>query len=409
MSTVPGQAYWRQNIALLPVYMNVFMMGCGNGWLPNAIYFMMIGQEVHATSTQCAMIASFSELGRIIFAIPAGILADKYGRKKITIAISFLHFFIWLGVSLDTSLITIYAGRLIVGVATALVNATALTSIGEIASPEIRGQLTSIYQIFMNVGAILTGVISALFSSYKLLSWGIAFFSTVSLLPMLWVSETPSFLITVSKLEQAKTNLQRIRKGYSEREIDEEFEKLKKYIEDERIRKSQVSWAKFLKSKAIRKPLFSGTLLNFFSMFTGGALIATYITAIYPSNDYVPKKYYPLIIQILYFFMAFGTVFYIDKFPRRSIFMIGAATMAIVNAFCSFISFFDFENQPEQVFKWIFIVSNLSLVLCFGASVQPINSAIKSELYPQAVKGFCGSLGVISQALALIVMYQLYN
>ncbi|XP_065207302.1 arabinose-proton symporter-like [Planococcus citri] len=349
----------------------------------------MVEQEVQATATQCTLIVSSCLLGRMIFAIPAGMLADKYGRKKIIIGVGLLNFFTWLAISLDTSLIIIYVGRFTSGVAIALVNTTALTSIGEIASPEIRGQLTSLYQIFLNVGSITTAVISVIFGSYKSLAWGIAFFSTVSLLPMLWVSETPSFLITISKLEQAKSNLQSIRPGYSEHEVDEEFEKLRKYIELEQTRKSQVSWVKFLKSKEIRKPLFIGTLLNLFSLLTGGVLISTYVTTIYPSNEFVPKKYYPLIIQVLHLLIAINTTFYIDKFSRRAIFMVGAAIMAVINAISAFISHFDYEN--EQIFKWIFMMSNLLLIICFAASVQPINSAIKSEIYPQVVKGICGS------------------
>ena len=90
--------------------MNVFMMGCANGWLPNAIYFITIG-EVQATISQCAIIASLREIGRIIFAIPAGMMVDKYGRKMIIISAAFLHVFTWLGISSSASIITIYAGR----------------------------------------------------------------------------------------------------------------------------------------------------------------------------------------------------------------------------------------------------------------------------------------------------------
>lgn len=38
-----------------------------------------------------------------------------------------------------------------------------------------------------------------------------------------------------------------------------------------------------------------------------------------------------------------------------------------------------------------------------------MNNAVKSELFPQAVKGFCGSLVSIGQASSAIVLYQLYN
>lgn len=91
--------------------MNVMVMGCGTGWIPNALYFLTTGEEVHATPSQCALIASCSTFGRLMFALPVGFLTDKYGRKKITIGIATLHCLAWIGLSLDSSLITIYTGR----------------------------------------------------------------------------------------------------------------------------------------------------------------------------------------------------------------------------------------------------------------------------------------------------------
>ena len=86
-------------------------MGCASGWLPNAIYFLLAGKEVHATTSQTILIVSFYQFGKIIFAIPAGILADRYGRKKIILSVAFLAFVISSVLSWDTSLHIIYIGR----------------------------------------------------------------------------------------------------------------------------------------------------------------------------------------------------------------------------------------------------------------------------------------------------------
>ncbi|XP_065207293.1 glucose transporter GlcP-like [Planococcus citri] len=409
MHKVPPEAIWSQIWALIPVFMNVFMMGAQNGWLPNAIYLILSGQAFHATAAECALMASFSEFGRIVFAIPAGILADKFGRKKMIICVAISHFFAWVGVSFSTSMVTIYMARFVLGIATALVNSTSLSSIGEIASPEIRGQLTSVYQIFMSVGVILPAIISAAFSLYNALAWGITFFSVINVLSLIWVTETPSFLISESKFKQAKQVLRQIRRGYRDSEIDTEFEKLKKYIEAEKANKNKSSLIQFFKSKSIRKPLITGVLINFFSIMTGGIILRVYSTGIYPDNEYVPKRFFPLINQILALTMALSTTFYIDKFSRRGIFIFGAVVMGSTNAICAFTNYFYLEQNIEYIFKWVFVIGNLLSVLCYGATIQPMNSAIKSELYPQVVKGLCGSLGVISQASSTVLSYQLFN
>lgn len=94
------------------VFLNVFMMGCNNGWLPNAMYFFTLG-EVTATAAECSLIGSFSELGRMILAIPGGLLADKYGRKKIIMGAGFVHFLSWIIQSSHTSIINLYIARFV--------------------------------------------------------------------------------------------------------------------------------------------------------------------------------------------------------------------------------------------------------------------------------------------------------
>ncbi|XP_065207428.1 uncharacterized protein LOC135836486 [Planococcus citri] len=414
MMTVPKEAIRRQIITLIPVYMNVFLMGCADGWLPNAVYFFLVDDEVRTSSSKFPLITLvFSDLGKIVFAIPAGILVDKYGRKNISLWVAISTFFAWFGLSLSSSLVALYTARFVLGLAEAMIYSSSLVSIGEIASPEIRGQLTNIGLIFINAGLILPSIVSVIFGSYKSLAWGITFFSILNLLSMIWAVETPSYLVSVSKLKQAKNNLQEIRKGYNVNDIDTEFEKLHKYIDDEKNRRSKLTWVKFIKSKAIRKPLLIGILLNVITVFIGSSLIKVYITVIIPSNELVPKKYYPLIIQALLLLISFFTTFYVDKFPRRSIFLFGAISVLIINAICALANYIDIENDQYQstanVFKWIFIFGNLLNMICYNAAIQPMNTALKAELYPQTMKGFCGSVTVICHAVATIILYQLYD
>ncbi|XP_065207294.1 glucose transporter GlcP-like [Planococcus citri] len=410
MTKIPTAAFWRQIICLVPVYLNVLVMGSGLGWLPNAMYLLTKGQEVRATSTQCAWIASCSIFGRLVFAIPAGILADKYGRKEITICVAFLHFSAWLGLSMSSSIVTIYIGRFVIGLAEVLINSTALISIGEIASAENRGRLTTLYHICASFGGILSSLISLSFSSYSTLSRGIAALSFISLLSMFWASETPSFLVSSSKLNEAKNNLRYIRRGYKEQVINNEFEKIKNYIQDEKARKKTLSWIKFLKLKSIRKPLLVGILANFFSKSTGVMLMRNYITLLIPSNKFVARRYYPLVIQTLLLLVSTNATLYIDKIPRRTLILVGSLILAGINGVCGLSSYLMAGIQNEDdVFRWVFIVTNILAILCYTISVQPVTTVLKSELYPQSVKGFCVSLGSLSQSLSTVLSYQMYH
>lgn len=302
-----------------------------------------------------------------------------------------------------------YHYRFTHGVAQALITASAVISVGEIASAEIRGQLTLLYQIFINMGLLIPSIISVLYSSYETLTWSATLFSSITLMSMLWATETPSYLVGESQLKQAKMNLQRIRRGYKDHEINVEYDKLKSYIEEEKTRKSQLNWLTFLQSKSIRKPLLIGLALNCLATSTGHFLIRTYITIIFPPNDIVPTKYYPLINQIFTLFISAIVTLYVDLVPRRALFLLGAAMMTVIQVFCAYSQYLIVENENEQIFTWAFLAGNILVIICQGISLEPMSNALNSEIYPQAVKGFCGSLTNMIIGLIIIFFYQLHH
>lgn len=220
--------------------------------------------------------------------------------------------------------------------------------------------------------------------------------------------ETPNFLMSVSKKAQALENLKRIRPGYAEEDINIEYKKMDDYISTEREHKKELNWAKFLRSKQIRGPLINTFILNFLTTMSGINLVGSYNTLIIPDNDYIPKKFYPLIMQCLLFIPTAITPFYMDKFGRKTLYIFGATLAGIVQ-FSNGISYYIFHQYETSFFKWTFIVGNLMLNAAYGSSLGPTNSAIKSELFPQAVKGLGGSLSIISQATSTILSYKLYH
>lgn len=407
---LPRIAIRRQLLILLPVFINVFMMGVTGSWPSYALYFFTKtkGSGVTATMAECAQMVSMAEIGRIISAIPGGILTDIYGRKKINRATGIIHFVAWVLLSSSTSVMSIYIARLLLGIGTALVNATATTNIGEVASPQIRGSLIGIYLIFFYSGAIFQGMTCAIWSSYRIFSYGNTAIAAFYFAVTYWAMETPNFLLSVSKKEEALENLKRIRPGYDPVDIQTEYDKMDDYISNEREKKKELNWAKFLRSKEIRGPLINTFILNFLTMMSGINLVGSYNTLIIPDNDYIPKKFYPLIMQCLLFIPTAMTPFYMDKFGRKTLYIFGATLTGVIQ-FSNGISYYVFNQNETSFFKWTFIVGNLMLNAAYGSSLGPTNSAIKSELFPQAVKGLGGSLSIISQASATILSYKLYH
>ncbi|XP_065204057.1 facilitated trehalose transporter Tret1-like [Planococcus citri] len=386
--------------------MNALMMGCAIGWLPVAVYFMS-GEEDQVECLKCNLIASFSQLGKVAFAIPGGMLVDKYGRKKATIGVALLNFISWMGISLWTEPAVNYVGQFILGATQALTQEACLIIVGETASPSIRGQLSTVYQIFLTIGVLIPALLALILSSYEMINWIITFFSFITLLSMSIASETPSFLISQSNSNQARKHLLELRQGYPIEITNTEFENLKKYIENDKACKSQLDWWKFLKMKSTWQPLSVCILIKFFTAGTGRNIFTTFVTSIFSSNGSVSRKLYPLIMEVIILLINVITPFYIDTFPRRTLFIFGAISISISNAFSAIMNYF-FVKSNDAIFNWLFLLGNFSYLLLYNGTVQPISSVIKTELFPRAVKGLGGSLSIISQAISTIILYQIY-
>ena len=62
------------------------------------------GAHPSATLAECGMMASHYQIGRMLLAIPTGLLADKFGSKYIVIIVGCIQFASWAALSVSYSI-----------------------------------------------------------------------------------------------------------------------------------------------------------------------------------------------------------------------------------------------------------------------------------------------------------------
>lgn len=87
------------------------------------------------------MIAAFTPLGAIIGAIPAGIIADTFGRKLVLIIFTVPWIGTWILTTFAGSISMLYAARFISGIIVGLFCAVLPMYVNEIAENSVRGEL----------------------------------------------------------------------------------------------------------------------------------------------------------------------------------------------------------------------------------------------------------------------------
>lgn len=85
--------------------------------------------------------------------------------------------------------------------------------IGECASPRVRGALGAFTAIFLSLGILITYVIGA-FVPWNVLAWILSAFPALLFGAMYMMPETPTWLLSKNREEEAKKALQFLRGSY---------------------------------------------------------------------------------------------------------------------------------------------------------------------------------------------------
>jgi MFS transporter, SP family, sugar:H+ symporter len=157
-------------------------------------------------------------LGCATGAFFAGMLADKFGRRFVLIAAGFAFIISAWGSGISSVSAEFIFYRLLGGLAVGAASIISPAYIGEIAPPNIRGRLISLQQL-----AIVLGLFFAFFSNYNLatiaggtsaeLWWGFSAWrwmfwmelipASVFFFSLLFIPESPRYLVAANKPEKA--------------------------------------------------------------------------------------------------------------------------------------------------------------------------------------------------------------
>jgi sugar porter (SP) family MFS transporter len=179
--------------------------------------------------------------------------------------------------------------RFFMGFGNSLAQLSAPLLLTEICHPQHRARITAVYNCLWNVGALICSWIS--FGTQYMdndWSWRIptliqAFPSVIQLMFIFWIPESPRWLLSKERTEEA---LQMLGKYHADGNIDDplvqfEYEEIKETIRLEFLAKKTSSFADFLKTKGNRYRLMLIISLGLFSQWSGNALFSYYANKVY--------------------------------------------------------------------------------------------------------------------------------
>lgn len=342
----------------------------------------------HIDDEQNSWIGSIITLGGLVGGLAGGPYMDIIGRK-LAIMSALVPFMIgWIIVEASGSFACLLVGRLVTGLCSGLVLVVVPVYLGEVSPPSIRGLLGSCHQLAVTVGILFSYCFGA-FLPWNWLAVACSAFPLIMMVAMSMMPETPRWLLSKSKEDDAMMSLQWLRgKGT---DAHYELQEIKATLQSSQ---NQASLMEFLEPQ-LWKPLLIAIGLMIFQQFSGTNVVMFYTVEIFQmANIDLDSNVQTIIVGAVGVVGTLVSVFIADLVGRRILLLISAIVMGLsmggMGAF--FYEQTADKYYAEHTLSWLPITCLVLYNFGFNIAFGPVPWVMMGELFPLRAKGIAGSI-----------------
>lgn len=348
-------------------------------------------EQLQLTPSQESMVVGAVLFGAMFGPFISGFLTDKLGRKKINIIASlvFVVGSILAAIAPDTN--SLIAGRLLLGLAIGIVAATVPLYLAELSPKDKRGRMVTFFQLAITLGILLSYVVGYIFgdaqNAWRLMFWAGFVPAIILFVGMLLVPESPRWLLTKGRNEEALKVLNQLR---TPDEAVAEYNETLKLLEEEKLNKS--SWMELFMPK-LRIPLFIGIGIFAIQQFSGINAIIYYSTDIFKSLFSDSQATLATVgVGIVNSLATILGMQFLDKWGRKPLLYTGLIGTAVCLGTVGLA--FLFESSLPAGLRQLMLVGGIyTYIIFFAISLGPLGWLLISEVYPLKIRGFASSMG----------------
>ncbi|KAF5197495.1 Hexose carrier protein hex6, partial [Thalictrum thalictroides] len=343
----------------------------------------------------------------------ASSVTRAFGRKP-SILIGGASFL--TGAALGGAALNIYMliiGRVLLGIGVGFTNQSVPLYLSEMAPSRYRGAINIGFQLSIGIGVIAANLIN--YGTAKIkgnLGWRISL--SMAAVPALiltigafFLPETPNSLIQSDKNHQkAKLMLQKVR-GVTD--VQEEFEDLVKANATSKAIKDP--FKNILKRK-YRPQLVMAIVIPFFQQVTGINVIGFYAPILFRTIGFggSASLLSSVITGLVGTSCTFISMFMVDGFGRKGLFMIGGVQMIITQMTVGGIMAAQVgdQNVVSDGYAYSILVLIMIYVAGFSWSWGPLGWLVPSEIFPLEIRSAGQSIAVAVNFLSTFIVAQTF-
>ena len=347
-------------------------------------------------------------LGAMIGAACAGRLSDRLGRRRLIMIAAIVFTGGALLAALAPSVWVLIAARVIIGFGVGSAALVVPLYLAEIAPAEVRGAITSLNQLMIVCGILAAFIVNAILASsgnWRLMLGLAAVPSLALLIGMLFMPETPRYLVHVGEEETAADVLEDLPGDERPQERIEEIREI------DQAEEGGTGLAALLRAKWIRPALLVAVGLAVFQQLVGINTIIYYAPTTLTNVGFSKTSaiYANLIIGVINVALTVLAIWLIDRVGRKPLLYGGiagmVASLVVLGVGLSVLATPHHPGDPAAVLT---LVCLATFIASFAATWGPVVWVMIPQVLPLSVRGTAMGIAVFGNWAANFAVSQTF-
>ncbi|GAA2435104.1 sugar porter family MFS transporter [Streptomyces macrosporus] len=365
------------------------LFGYDTGIISGALLYLR--EDFDLSSREQEIVVSVILVGAMVGALLAGRLSQRYGRRKVVMAVAVVFGVGAVAAALAPDVPTLILSRFVLGLAVGGASNMVPVYIAEMAPPAIRGRLMVLFQLMVAIGQLISflcGWALAGSGGWRMM-FGLAVIPAVVLVVgMALLPESPRWLVEHGRREAARAVLARLRRPGED--VDAEIEDIAAVSRGE----GRGGWRE-LRRPWVRPALVVAIGIAAFSQLTGINAIVYYAPTVLADAGFGDSVALLTGIGIGAMLVVAGVAgaILVDKAGRRRtmLWFLPGSGLAMAVLALAFLG-----DGGSALQRWTVVLSLFAYILFNGIGMQAVVWLIGPEILPLSVRGPATSLATLS-------------